>query len=235
MDANNWIGINEAQQFDPASMMKAVTLIALLRASEVQPKILSVTISIPASIHIPATGIQDYYPPSNPVQSGNSYTIPELLQKLTQQSDNGADAVLINYLGNDGMATVYKDLSLPSPGTSTGISPQTYSRLFRVLYNATYLNSPDSEEALQLLSQTNFTPGLVAGVPTGTIVSHKFGESMDAPNSPGLNDCGIIYYPGHPYFLCVMTKGSDFNTLSGVIKNISNIAWQQISAINTTN
>jgi beta-lactamase class A len=233
MNSNEWVGVNESQEFDPASMTKVVTLIALLRASEVQPNIMSVKISIPASVTIPTIRTQDYYPPTNPIKSGNTYTIPYLMQQLITQSDNGADAVLIDYLGNTGMATVYSDLHLPAPGTSTGISAQAYSHLFRVLYNSTYLTLSDSQKALQLLSQTDFNAGLVAGVPSGTVVAHKFGESLDSPNSPGLNDCGIIYYPNHPYFLCVMTKGSDFNTLAGVIAGISSLTWQQVSAINT--
>jgi beta-lactamase class A len=227
LDSGDWIGINQTQQFDPASMMKVVTLIALLRAAETQPQLLLANITVPKNITIPATGTQDYYPPADPVSNGNTYTVSYLIQRLIMQSDNGADVILIDYLGSPAMATVYKDLNLPAPGTSVGISPQNYSHLFRALYNATYLSSPDSESALQLLSQTNFTAGIVAGVPADTIVSHKFGESLDAPNAPGLNDCGIVYYPNHPYFLCIMTKGTDFNTLAGVIKNISSVAWQQ--------
>ena len=233
LNSSDWVGINQGQQFDPASMMKVVTLIALLRLSETQPEVTAVKISIPASFTIPTTGTQDYYPPSDPIKSGNSYTISDLMQRLIVQSDNGADAVLIEYLGNQSMQTVYSDLRLPLPGTSTGISPQNYSHLFRSLYNATYLSSSDSENALKLLSRSDFTAGLVAGVPSGTIVAHKFGESMDG--TPGLNDCGIVYYPNHPYFLCVMTKGSDFNTLAEVIKDISNITWQQVSLLKNTN
>ena len=229
LNSSNWVGINETQELDSASMMKVATLIALLHTIEMQPNAAMVKITLPASVALPNQGTQDYYPPSDPVTSGNTYTVPDLMQRLIVQSDNGADALLINFIGDKPLAAIYTDLHLPAPGTSSGISTQNYSHLFRVLYNATYLNSADSEKALQLLSQTNFTAGLVAGVPSGTTVSHKFGESMDG--SPGLDDCGIVYYPGHPYFLCVMTKGADFSTLAGVIKDISAITWKQVGLL----
>jgi hypothetical protein len=69
-------------------------------------------------------------------------------------------------------------------------------------------------------------------------VSHKFGvrniladgaKPTDEPTARELHDCGIIYYPNNPYFLCVMTRGKDFPTLEGVIKDISKIAWDEVS------
>ena len=36
-----------------------------------------------------------------------------------------------------------------------------------------------------------------------------------------LHDCGIIYHPEHPYFLCVMTQGPSIEMLEGVIARIS--------------
>ena len=46
-----------------------------------------------------------------------------------------------------------------------------------------------------------------------------------------LHDCGIIYYPNHPYFLCVMTKGADFPVLAGVIREVSQTAWEEVARL----
>jgi hypothetical protein len=130
---------------------------------------------------------------------------------------------------------------LPTP-EATGADNYTarqYSHLFRALYNGTYLSKPLSEKVLELLSKTRFDRGLVAGVPEGTVVSHKFGVrnivNSDADTTPvarELHDCGIIYYPNNPYFLCVMTRGADFPTLESVIKDISRITWNEVAKIN---
>jgi hypothetical protein len=94
----------------------------------------------------------------------------------------------------------------------------------------------DDVLALELLTKTDFDKGLVAGVPSGTLVAHKFGEkTINTVGISGqinntiheLHDCGIIYIPNDPYFLCVMTKGNDFETLASVIKDISGIVWKQ--------
>ncbi|MDB4992347.1 MAG: hypothetical protein JWL75_592 [Parcubacteria group bacterium] len=233
LNSSEWIGVNQAETYNPASMLKVITLIGVLRASESNPHLLSDHISVPASISIPTAGGQEYYPPADPVHSGMTYSVQDLLQRMIVQSDNGANALLTTIIGDSTTNANYTNLhiSLPKNGTTLDISPQEYSHLFRVLYNSSYLNNADSEYALQLLSHTTFTPGLAAGIPASTTVAHKFGENIYPNNALGLNDCGIIYYPGHPYFLCVMTKGSDFSTLASVIKNISQITWQQVKLV----
>ena len=236
LDSSNWVGINYTDQFNPASMLKVVTLMALLHASEENPLLLDAKITIPASVAIPA-GEQDFFPPTDPVQSGNTYTVPDLMSKLITQSDNGANAILIQYIGDNAMSTIFDTLNVPIPSAIGGVTAQQYSHLFRVLYNGSYLSPANSERALELLTKTAFTQGLVAGVPSGTVVAHKFGErtgsgsASDPATVHELHDCGIVYYPDHPYFLCVMTRGSDFTTLTSIIKDISQITWKQVSVL----
>jgi hypothetical protein len=73
--------------------------------------------------------------------------------------------------------------------------------------------------------ESTFTQGIVAGVPAGTRVSHKFGEFSAGTNLKQLHDCGIVYKPAHPYILCVMTQGNDFNNLAATIAKISKTVW----------
>ncbi len=89
------------------------------------------------------------------------------------------------------------------------------------------------------MSQTDFTEGIVAGVPQGTLVSHKFGVRTVAsheltPDSQmvsnhELHDCGIVYYPNNPYFICVMTQGKEFNSLQSVIQGASELVWKYVA------
>jgi hypothetical protein len=44
-----------------------------------------------------------------------------------------------------------------------------------------------------------------------------------------LSDCGVVYYPKHPYLLCVMTSAKDIPTASTVIANISRIAYSAVA------
>src|SRR6185436_16358798 len=111
------------------------------------------------------------------------------------------------------------------------ISPKTYALFFRVLYGSTYLNRFDSEKALEILNKVEYKNALVAGVPSDIDVGHKFGEYGtligDQVQSREFHDCGVIYYPNHPYLLCVMTKGKDINHLQSVIKQTSEIVYKE--------
>jgi len=84
------------------------------------------------------------------------------------------------------------------------------------------------------LSKTTFVGGLVAGLPTGLTVSHKFGEYVaadgnDQITSIELHDCGIVYYPPSPYFICVMTRGTNLDNLKTAIKDVSGLIYDKIS------
>jgi hypothetical protein len=107
-----------------------------------------------------------------------------------------------------------------------------------VLYNSTYLGRENSERALKLLSETDFSEGIESGVPNNVLVSEKFGEvrMTDANGNllgKQINNCGIVYYPGHPYLLCVMTKGQgdDVKGLEGVVASISRIVYKGMQTL----
>jgi len=73
--------------------------------------------------------------------------------------------------------------------------------------------------------------GIAIGVPPAVTVAHKFGEKSDATDGTvQLHDCGIVYYPQHPYLACVMSKGPDFEALDDVIAGVSRIIFAEIDA-----
>lgn len=233
LDTSQWVGVNPDERFSPASMLKVLTLIAALGETEENPAFLTTRIRLPAEDD--AVEGQELYPPEHPVQAGGTYTVEELMEHLIVESDNRANAALVRAAG-ERVVAAYADLEIPTAreGAEEGYTAQEYSRIFRVLYNGTYLSRAFSERALALLSRAAFTNGLVAGVPEGTVVSHKFGvrSFMDSGRTAReLHDCGIIYYPGRPYFLCVMTRGEDLGALEKVIAGASTAAWEEVSRL----
>jgi beta-lactamase class A len=172
---------------------------------------------------------------------GKSYNVSYLIDQMIDNSDNGAMNILIDNMGYPYLSQIYSSLGFKGP-TSTEtdykISASDYSLFFRVLYNATYLNDAMSEKALSILSKSTFDSGITALLPEGTIVAHKFGEHVyddSNPNTPDaleLHDCGIVYAPNNPYFLCIMTHGSSLNTLQNRIQGISSLVYDAIKAQN---
>jgi len=109
-----------------------------------------------------------------------------------------------------------------------------YSMIFRVLFGSTYLTRAYSEKALEVLTRTQYKDGIVSGVPKDMLVAHKFGVKKvletGTLGSAELHDCGVVYYPNHPYLLCVMTRGKDFAELQSTIGEISKTAYKALDA-----
>ena len=159
------------------------------------------------------------------------YPVKDLITDMIVKSGNDSTAVLFNRVDKNRLAQIYDDLgfSFPEESKPELISAKIYSRLFRVLYSSKYLDRDLSEEVLKLLSEVEFKNALNLGVPDNIKIAHKFGErTTTLPNGVverQLHDCGIIYYPDHPYFLCVMTKGNDFTKLEKIIAEVSSVAY----------
>lgn len=228
----DWIGVNEIDNYTPASLFKVPLLIGYYKVAESDPTVLDKQITLDNTSHDGNETIKaDAY-----AQPGGQYTVRQLLDFMIKDSDNNATYALFNNIDKTSFSKIFSDLNITLPDTiETGdfITPKDYAFLFRVLVNATYLNRDYSEKALALLSQTDFNGGLVAGVPSGTTVSHKFGEYALVENGQvtkrELHDCGVVYGGQKNYVICVMTKGQDFNKLQNTIKQVSAIVYQGIN------
>jgi len=229
-DLNNgpWLGINSSAAFTPASLMKVPLLITYYKQAESDPTILQKKIVLQES---DADFSQNIVTGEN-LTIGEEYTVEELINFMIINSDNAAMFNLLNNIDQEKLDKVYLDLGITVPNFRTPedfMSVKEYASFFRILYNAAYLNEYYSEKSLSLLSRTKFLKGLVAGVPFGTKVSHKFGERKNNDLSTAneqLHECGIVYFPQHPYLLCVMTRGDDFEQMSKFIADVSGLVYQ---------
>ncbi|MCX6716116.1 MAG: class A beta-lactamase-related serine hydrolase, partial [Candidatus Taylorbacteria bacterium] len=211
LNTGRWTGINEDDTYTPVSMLKVVVLMAALKIAETNPDFLQ------KKIYYKPDDSTKFYRPNDKVSAGY-YSVQDLVNSMIIYSDNASSAALMEDKEiNNTFGLVYTIFRLPSfkSATSTDfMSVKSYSSVFRALYNSTLFQWNLSEQALDFLSKTDFMDGIVAGVPSGTKVSHKFGETgalqgADKTVIHELHDCGIIYYSTHPYLLCVMTRGKD--------------------------
>lgn len=229
-DLNNgpWMGINENENYSPASLLKVPVLIAVLKKAELTPGLLTSTMLYEQPVDQFGQNITD----QQMIQPGNSYTVEDLLMRMIKHSDNEAKNLLFQLIGEEYFQKVINELGLYIPGmvTEDFMSVRNYSSFFRVLYNATYLSKEMSEKALYILSNTSFAEGIVAGVPQGVTVSHKFGErGYRDTNIKQLHDCGIVYPKDRaPYLLCVMTRGTDFKEEGKIIAEISSMVYKSV-------
>jgi beta-lactamase class A len=225
----DWAIINGDTTYYPASLNKVPLMIAYYNRVEEGDSPFTAGIYLPTGSDQNA---QQEILPQHPLQQGRYYTAAELINAMIKDSDNNATLALLNAIDTSTLATVFSDLQVPflAPGTAPTnyMTVSDFAYFFRVLYNGTYISHDDSERALETLSQTDFNAGIVAGVPAGTTVAHKFGLVSVAPNGTTvtgreLHDCGIIYPARQdPYLLCVMTRGT--GSLQGVEKAIADIS-----------
>jgi len=226
-----WFSLGEAERFTPASMRKVPMMIAVLKQAEREPELLSRAIAV--SLKQDYTAYQNIKP-SQLLEPGRTYTVTDLISRMIVMSDNNAYMLVSGLVDQQELAKAYGLLSMAGPSVPRQDIPftvHTYASFFRILYNATYLSKEASDWALELLANAEFRSGIVAGVPKGTVVAHKFGESLDsATGESQLHDCGIVYYPRHPYLLCVMSKGTRFDLLDDAIAATSRLVYAEVDA-----
>jgi len=227
-------GIEEDVDFAPASLLKLPMLITYLSLSETDKSILQKKTKFIGVRNTASPQIK----PEEEIEINKLYTVQELLQRMIIHSDNLAYGLLDKFL-----TRLYPDEKIyiktmqelglinPEDPTESTFTVRTYSSLFRQLYNGSYLSFENSDKALDLLAQTKYNKGLPEGIPQNIQVAHKFGErEILEVNEKQFHDCGIIYYPGNPYLLCVMTRGRDMEALVKTISEISELVYKEIDS-----
>lgn len=228
-DMNNgpWIGINEDVAYAPASLLKVPIMIAAFKMAENNPAFLEKKIRYNTPVDTTHINLSD----SLHIVPGHYYTIQNLIEYMIIGSDNNAKQLVLNEIGDSYFFKIMQDLGINPSSNSDFVSVRMYSSFFRVLYNASYLNKQYSETALEILSRSSFKSGIAAHIPPGITVANKFGErDFYGSTVKQLHDCGIIYHPQHPYLLCVMTRGNDFETQRKVISDISKIIYDGVES-----
>lgn len=229
-----WVGIDENIQYNPASLMKVVLMIAYFKDAKGHPEVLTKKLTYTQALANIVAKLP--FEATSSVLVGESYSVDELIKKMIISSDNNATYTLLDNLNQTSLSEVFTDLGLPDPNATTQtykMSAKDYSLFFRVLYNATYLGRTYSERALGLLTQATFKNGLSGGVPEGTTIAHKYGvrEITTAAGdiqTAELHDCGIVYAPNHPYFLCVMTRGTVLSHVEKVVADLSSLVYADL-------
>ncbi len=231
-DLNNgpWFGVGEDFEYTPASLTKVPVMMAVYKRAESDPDILKKIIHTPDSLE----QTLDQKIVSQKIQPNHEYTIEELVRRSIIYSDNLAVSLAVQGIEQDDLAKVFQSINVPFEVSNNDLmlSVREYAAFFRVLYNASFLSREHSELALALLTESEFQNGIVAGVPKDIAVAHKFGErnlaSVGQDTIHQIHDCGIVYYPGRPYLMCVMTRGYNISKQEKAIADVSRFVYERV-------
>lgn len=238
-------GIDEYTKFVPASLLKLPLVLAFLAEEEDRPGMLQQLIAYDAGDDQAVPMVQNVRSGVS-LEHGREYSVATLLENVLRYSDNFSYLALRRYQrstpgGDARLLHTYRELGIVSPNDPLDqtVTVRGYASLFRLLYNVSYLDAELSELALRWLADSSFKDGLVAGVPRGTVVAHKFGErALDGADasvgSRQFHDCGIVYYPRNPYLLCVMTRGDEFAPLIETVRMVSSRVYAEVASRDRT-
>lgn len=229
-DLNNGptFGINQGGDFFPASLLKVPVMMAYYRWAEQTPHLLDTEIRYQEAMDF---GYTPTIVPRETLTSGQSYTVEELIRRMIVYSDNQALHLLTKNLPRTYVQDLFKMLGIGEDvlvDAAAKLTVKEYAGFFRILFNSSYLSQEYSEKALALLAATDYHDALPAGVPSGVLVAHKFGEAGTEDAERQLHDCGIVYFPDHPYLACIMTRGRDADRLKESIAAISKFIYNKI-------
>ncbi len=236
-DLNNGatFGVNSSLQFKPASLLKVPIAMLILKQTEADPTLLTTT--------IPYTGadvdFEQHFKPAQYPTKGKSYSIWQYIEYMLKYSDNKATATIFPLVQGLYFDNIFKMLGITvTPDNADGafINTRQFGSFFQLLFNASFINADDSEKLLGLMSTSDFTQGLRAGVPKNIAVAHKFGEANDAATGEDeLHDCGIVYYPKQPYLLCLSVRGKNFDKMAQGIAQISGKVYEYYDSMGDKN
>ncbi len=249
LEACQSFSIGVDQRFHPASMLKLPIAMAWLRRVGTDPSALQQPLTYEVSA--PIDPREDAAAPEA-LHPGQAYTIEVLLKHMLVDSRNDAKWLLGKHLPPEQFDAVWRDLGLTPPDMTRDVtlSAKEIGTLFEALYDGTTMAPQAAELALKWLSVASWKDGLVAQLPADAVVAHKYGrrelqaaglpsdiaqrdtagkrvEVAARPGEPAiqLSDCGILYRPGRPILVCLMTEGRDEAVVTEALQTVGKLVW----------
>lgn len=229
-DLNNGptFGIDESGEFFPASLLKVPVMMAYYRWSEEETDLLERRVLYERPVDF---GVSVTIKPRIELVPGQEYLVGQLIEHMILYSDNQALYLLAQRLPQERIIELFRIIGIGDDvikDRQAKLTVKEYAGLFRILFNSSYLSRDNSEKALELLSRTDYHDALPGRLPQGIAVAHKFGEAGTGETERQLHDCGIAYFPDHPYLACIMTRGRDVEKLKLGIQDISRFIYDQV-------
>ncbi len=233
----NRFGIGENDKFSLKSFLKLPLMMAYFKWAETNPLVLRKTLTYKGTEN---QAEQKHIKPLTELQPGKHYTVNDLIFRMIAYDDTSAYSLLLVNLPQGRLDKIFKDLNVEyDPHRNKeedSISFSAFAGLYRVLYNASYLNEEMSEKALRYLSKSAFRDGMASSIPQNIEIAGKHGErtavSVTADGEEEevyqLHEFGIIYHPNRPFLVGIMVRGDDFNKLMKVIRDITRIVYEEV-------
>ena len=208
------VEINPEMTFPSASMIKVPILYEVVRQTASGLISLDESLVVTNHFRVGGAGILKELRPNI------SMTVRELLTLMIILSDNTATNMLIDLVGMDSVNKTMKDLGLEQTvlrrrmmdfeaalaGKENDTSAADLALLFSIIYGNSKLPTEYSELMLDILTRQQVQDKLPFYLPEETVIAHKTGTLSGVEH-----DGGILFLPGGPYIICILTADLTLN------------------------
>lgn len=188
-------GINEADKFQAASLIKLPVMAALYMEAEKGNLNLDSKYSLKSEDKVPGSGSLYGKP------AGYEITYRNLVNLMGKQSDNTAFNIARKILGEEKINQAIRKIGMVNTSLAQNeTTPEDIATFFEKLWRGNVVSLKHRDEILESLTDTIYEAWIPQGIPQGVRVSHKFGRELHV-----VNDAGIIF-TRDPFILVVMSK-----------------------------
>lgn len=172
---------------------------------------------------------------------GKTMRVSDLAHHMIVTSSNLATNLLIDIVGIDSIRHTLRELGLDGidlrrgveddaawrKGLNNRVTADGLCHALRLIEERQAISENASELMLELLREQRFRSGIPKGVPDGTAVAHKTGET-----STVAHDAGIVYPEDRkPYAVVILTEWPPDGTgRHALIANISRAVFEHVTA-----
>lgn len=203
------LDINRDMIFPSASMIKVPIMYEIMRQAATGRLSLDEFLTVTADVRTDGGILQELRPDI-------TMTIRELVTLMTVLSDNTATNMLIDRIGMASVNHTMADLGLTATvlrrrmmdfaaaraGNENETSAADLALLFEIILNSTGLPRTHSTWMLDILKRQQIQDKLPFYLPEETVLAHKTGTLTGVEH-----DGGILFLPGGPYIICVLSSG----------------------------
>jgi beta-lactamase class A len=204
------VEINPEEVFESASLVKVPIMIETYRKMARGDTSLYHEIVLQDYHKVGGAGILK----NKPAES--RWTVKKLLELMITESDNTATDMLIELVGMDPVNRCCREMGLHhttlhrkiydfdriDEGKDNLTSPRDMYKIFRMLYDGSWISKAHREEILGILKRQKRNTMIPRYLPREISCAHKTGGLIGI-----IHDCGIVYPRGRkPYILILMSR-----------------------------
>lgn len=159
---------------------------------------------------------------------GTSISVEEAIKLTLTESDNTAHQLLRTLVTAEEFAAIFENLDIPlsiEKGEPV-VTAKNFTSILRSLFFSSTLTEESSQAILQLLTQSTFVSGIRKPIPANIPVAHKMGIRQETDS---LSDCGVVYLPNRPYFLCAVSINDTSPQAEATIQAISKKVYDYVN------